>query len=114
MPQPKRRKRVQGEGFDGQRVRLDGKRFERCTFTNCVLEIGGAASFELAGNSFDGRCRWIAVDAASTTLGMLAALYRDPGVRPLIDVTLRSIQDGTIGQDHPADWDLGAPPKLDA
>jgi hypothetical protein len=77
-------------------VRLDGEEFRNCGFHTCTLEIGGAADFVLEACTFTD-CQWVFVDAAATTLAIMARLYAGmiPNGDALIEQVCASIRQGS-------------------
>lgn len=63
--------------FTGQRILIDGHRFEGNRFENCVLVYGGGP-LHMVGNELLG-IRWEFVDAAARTAGLLASFYQSGG-----------------------------------
>ncbi len=62
------------ENITNRAVRLDGQEFHTCAFQTCTLEIGGAADIVLDSCTFTD-CQWVFVEAAATTLAIMARLY---------------------------------------
>jgi hypothetical protein len=62
------------EHITNRAFRLDGEEFHNCVFQACTLEIGGAADVVLDRCTFTD-CRWVFVEAAATTLAIMARLY---------------------------------------
>lgn len=110
MPQPKRQRTFEGESFSEQTIRMDGKTFRRCTFTECVLEIGGASFFTLEGNTF-ASCSWVFVDSASTTLTILAAMGQERSFRDMVEGVVNDVLSGNVKDHQEPDSPL---PKLNA
>ncbi len=83
------------EHLSNRTVRLDGDEFHTCVFQTCTLEIGGAADFVLDNCTFLD-CQWVFVDAAATTLAIMARLYAGviPGGDTLIEQVFASIRQG--------------------
>ncbi len=74
--------------FNDERVELDGKNFERCLFTNCVLVFSGTAPVGLKTITCI-ECRWAFEGAASRTVFFMKALYEAGGdTRTMIEDTL--------------------------
>ena len=63
--------------FVGQRILIDGHRFENNRFENCVLVVSGRL-LHMVGNELIG-VRWEFVDAAARTAGLLASFYQVGG-----------------------------------
>lgn len=63
--------------FEGQRIQLDGHRFVRNHFVNCVLVYGGGP-LQLVENEFRG-VSWEFVDAAARTVHLLSSFYQQGG-----------------------------------
>lgn len=63
--------------FIGQRIQLDGHRFVRNHFENCVLVFGGGP-LSMVENQLDG-VRWEFVDAAARTVALLSSFYQTGG-----------------------------------
>ncbi len=70
----------QDEVFDGQSVRLDGRRFVNCTFRRCVLYIT-LGWFQFAGNQNFVECSWGLEGPAKGTVQLLDSV-RDPNAGP--------------------------------
>ncbi|HXH79564.1 hypothetical protein [Nocardioides sp.] len=92
---------VQGQAFVGQTIRIDGRRFERCSFTDCVIEFGGAEIGSIAGCSLT-RTGLAPVDAAETTLQQLALMYEDPGFREVIETMFDDVRGMFADEDAPS------------
>ena len=91
MPAPDTPAIHREETFVRETIRLDGRTFVDCTFRDCVLEIGGKAAFHLERPRFRD-CDWVAVDSAATAIVMLAKLYQDHGVCPLVNTTVEELR----------------------
>jgi hypothetical protein len=63
--------------FVGQRIQVDGARYERNRFENCVLVYGGGP-LHMVDNVLVG-VRWEFVDAAARTVGLLSSFYQQGG-----------------------------------
>ena len=99
MPQPERPQGgslepVEERRFEGETVVLDGKAFTTCVFTRCVLQFSGAAPTTLVGCTFV-EWRWTAVGPAQNVISLLQGMYRDPGMRPLVEATFHDLGDVT-------------------
>jgi hypothetical protein len=79
--------------FDGATENIDGKKYMRCTFTNCVLVFSGTAPVGLVDCVFKAS-RWEFAGAAATTLSFLRALYHGVGEggQKLVEGTFESIR----------------------
>ena len=98
MPQPNRpptrtMQTIRGQRFEDETVEVDGKAFETCVFSRCVLQFSGAALTSLTGCSFI-ECQWRAIGAAENVIALLQGMYRDPGMRPLVEATFHGLGDG--------------------
>ncbi len=62
------------EHLSNRAIRLDGEQFQNCVFQHCTLEIGGTADVVMDGCTILD-CQWVFVDAAATTLSVMAKLY---------------------------------------
>ena len=84
-----------GENITNRAVRLDGDTFQTCSFRSCTLEIGGSADFVLDSCTFTD-CQWVFVEAAATTLAIMARLYAGmiPNGDTLIEQVVVSIRQG--------------------
>ena len=97
MPQPDRPpmqtlQTIRGQRFEGETVVVDGKAFVTCVFTRCVLQFSGVALTSLTGCSFV-ECQWRAIGAAENVIALLQGMYRDPGMRPLVEATFQGLGD---------------------
>lgn len=83
------------ENITNRAVRLDGDEFRHCGFHTCTLEIGGTADFVLEDCTFTD-CQWGFVEAAATTLAIMARLYAGqiPDGDSLIEQVFASIRQG--------------------
>lgn len=108
MPQPDRQPKqkpasmqvVRGQTFVGQTFRIDGRRFERCSFTDCVLEVGGTEVGTLTGCSLS-RTGMMLVGAAETTIQQLSVMYSDPGFREIVEDWFRDVREMFAADDAP-------------
>lgn len=84
------------ENITNRAVRLDGDTFHTCSFQGCTLEIGGAADFVLDTCTFT-NCQWVFVEAAATTVAVMARLYAGmiPDGDTLVEQVFASIRQGT-------------------
>ena len=84
-----------GEHITNRALRLDGDAFHSCSFQRCTLEIGGAADFVLDQCTFTD-CQWVFVEAAATTLAIMARLYAGliPDGALLVEQVVVSIRHG--------------------
>ena len=84
-----------GENITSRAVRLDGEEFRNCSFQACTLEIGGTADMVLENCTFTD-CQWVFVEAAATTLAIMARLYAGaiPDGDTLIEQVFASIRQG--------------------
>lgn len=82
------------EEFVDQTIRLDGRSFERCRFTRCIMQFGGTEQVSLQSNEFRD-CHWVFVGPAALTLEFLSALYQG-GAHELIEETFNSIRHGGL------------------
>lgn len=66
---------IYGREFINEKVEIDGKRYENCTFTNVTFVYHGTGSFSFVNNSFHG-ARGIETDsdAVATTFLLLRGL----------------------------------------
>ena len=94
MRRDQRMKHV-NEHITNRAVRVDGEAFHNCVFQNCTLEIGGVADVTLDGCTFTD-CQWVFVEAAATTLAIMARLYAGaiPNGAALIEHVFASIRQG--------------------
>jgi hypothetical protein len=77
----------QNNTFIGQRILIDGHRFEGNLFENCVLVYGGGP-FHMVNNQLSG-VRWEFVDSAARTVALLASFYQMGGTsKEFVDVLL--------------------------
>ena len=83
------------EHFANRAVRLDGEEFRRCSFQTCTLEIGGTSELVIESCTFTD-CQWVFVEAAATTLAIMARLYAGaiPQGDTLIEQVIASIRHG--------------------
>lgn len=98
-----------GIRFRHQRVRLDGNDFIGCTFDDCVLEIGGGLFVLGQGNAIN-NARIDFVDNATTFLMVLEQLYREPGLRPVVERLIELVRTGefsknvSLNRERPGDF----------
>jgi hypothetical protein len=64
--------------YEGLRIRLDGNRYEHCTFTNCILEFAGTGPVEFSYNHLI-NCRWAFAGPAEKTIHFLISIYKGLG-----------------------------------
>ncbi|HDX4047749.1 TPA: hypothetical protein ROG05_000086 [Enterobacter soli] len=85
--------KIVGKTYTNQRVVLDGKAYEECSFVSCSIVYTGNGSISLINNTFTD-CNWSFEGAAANTLQFLSVIYRDMGVfgRELVEATFRNIK----------------------
>jgi len=78
--------------FSGGSENLDGKNYQRCTFTDCTLMFSGGQLPVMEACKFD-RCRWQFNDAAKRTLDFLGCLCSmgDPVTRQGIEAMFQKM-----------------------
>jgi hypothetical protein len=83
------------EHIANRAVRLDAEEFHTCSFQTCTLEIGGTTDLVLDRCTFND-CQWVFVDAAATTLAIMAKLYAGmiPDGTTLVEQVCTSIREG--------------------
>lgn len=69
---------IKDQAFEDERVELDGRQFERCTFTKCSLAFAATDVVSFKDCTFT-RCQWSFEGAAAIALDYLVALSRDLG-----------------------------------
>lgn len=78
--------------FGIERVMVGGKRYVSCSFKGSELVIDGTP-FDFQNCTFE-RTQFLFDGAASQTVAILTAMYRDHAFRPLVDDLLRKIESG--------------------
>lgn len=82
--------------YHGMTIQLDGATFIGCTFDHCVLVFSGVLGAQLHQNAFL-ECKFEFSGPAATTLGFMAALYKD-GVQDVIEKTFDNIRNTSVHQ----------------
>jgi hypothetical protein len=82
--------------FVDERIDLDGRSFQGCTFQQCELVYSGIAPLTLMDSAVND-CRWSFEGAAALTLDFMRALYMngDAGGRAVVEQTVHVV----IGHD---------------
>ena len=95
-PQPDRdgsgRDEVVDQSFANERVVLDGKHFEDCTFDTCTLVYGGGRPPNFVRCDFAAP-RFVFEDAAQNTIQLMSAIYGGIDER-IIEKTFDEIRKG--------------------
>ncbi|WP_263786228.1 DUF5067 domain-containing protein [Salinibacter grassmerensis] len=86
------REDVVGQSFASERVVLDGKRFEDCTFDTCTLVYGGGSPPHFVRCDFAAP-RFVFEDAAQNTIQLMSAIYDGIDER-IIEKTFDEIRKG--------------------
>lgn len=92
---------VSGKNFGTERVILDGKRFENCTFHNTELIFEGTKPYSLIGCKLTNPTFSLAKYSALSTQ-MLSIIYKDPAFKGLVEQTFENLRSGTIPSAPPA------------
>lgn len=87
-----RREEVAGQSFSSERVVLDGKHFEDCTFETCTLVYGGGTPPNFVRCDFAAP-RFVFEDAAQSTIQLMSAIYNGIDER-IIEKTFDEIRKG--------------------
>jgi hypothetical protein len=82
---------ARNQTFENLAISLDGGSFYGCTFNKCRLQFSGLLPVHLEGGNKFENCKWEFAGPASTTIGLMSALYK-AGARDLIEATLRVIR----------------------
>ncbi|CAL6700421.1 TPA: hypothetical protein ACNEGM_000210 [Escherichia coli] len=85
--------KIVGKTYENQKVILDGKTYEECSFVSCSIVYTGTGSIGLVNNTFID-CTWSFEGAAANTLQFLSVIYSDMGDfgRELVEATFRNIK----------------------
>ncbi len=81
---------VKGKEFRGQRVRLDGKVFEGCTFDRCTMVYSGTQETVIAGGSVES-CQWHFEGPALNVFRFLVMVERSGG-RDLVQELFQEVR----------------------
>lgn len=79
--------------IENQQIILDGNDYTGCTIRNCRIVYLGVQSFHAAACQFDG-CAWAFDGPAARTIDFLKAMYRQEGMREVIEQTFDNIRNG--------------------
>jgi hypothetical protein len=82
--------------FSKQRIGIDGKQFQECVFEGCSLVYSGGLPPTFDKCEFN-QTRWEFEGEARNTLLFMTTLYRDPGLRSVIEQTLDNIRSDRVG-----------------
>ncbi|MEM9733394.1 MAG: hypothetical protein AAF903_07895 [Pseudomonadota bacterium] len=85
-------RRSEGKTFRGGQIRVDGRQFIKCTFTDCQMVYEGGLPPALVGCYFT-NCQWAFGGSAIHTLGFLSGLYAG-GFDDLVENTFRGVRKG--------------------
>jgi len=69
-----KRTRVVNQSFSGERILLDGKHFEDCTFEHCDLVYRGGVPPNFVRSDFAAP-RFVFEEAAQSTIQFMSAIY---------------------------------------
>jgi len=69
-----KRTRVTNQEFSGERILLDGKHFENCTFEHCDLVYRGGVPPNFVRSDFAAP-RFVFEEAAQSTIQFMSAIY---------------------------------------
>lgn len=83
---------VRNQHFSGERVVLDGKHFEDCTFETCDLVYRGGVPPNFVRSDFSAP-RFVFEDAAQSTIQLMSAIYNGIDQR-IIEKTFDEIRAG--------------------
>ena len=86
------RTQILNQHFTGERVVLDGKHFEDCTFENCDLVYRGGVPPNFIRSDFAAP-RFVFEDAAQSTVQFMSAIYNGIDER-IIEKTFDEIRKG--------------------
>ena len=83
--------------YSGVRVSLDNQSFEKCIFTNCIIEYAGTGPISLNGCSFN-NCQWVFTGNAQNTLNFMQVMYDKMGDfgKNMIEATFENIKQGNM------------------
>jgi len=83
--------------YTGVRVTLDNQNYEKCIFTNCIIEYGGTGPISLDGCSFNS-CQWVFTGHAQNTLNFMQVMYHQMGDfgKSMIEATFKNIKQGAV------------------
>lgn len=86
---------IKYQNIEGQRILVDGKHYEGCTFKDCIIEIGASKTFGLVDNTYD-HCRFGFVGPAALTVEFMTKMYHDFGSegKRLLEETFDNIRKG--------------------
>ncbi len=86
------REEVLGQNFSSERVVLDGKHFENCSFDTCSLVYKGGRPPNFVGCEFAAP-RFVFEEAAQSTVQLMSAIYNGIDER-IIERTFDEIRKG--------------------
>jgi hypothetical protein len=91
---------IKGKTFVNETIKVDGKRFDSCTFRGCVLQFGATAPFEMVGDGHLYDVQWQMVENAGATIHVLR-LLNDMGMHDTIQQICDHIQGRGLADQMP-------------
>ena len=91
-PSNSEREEVQDERFSGERIVIDGKHLEDCSFDTCTLIYRGGVPPHFVRCDFAAP-RFVFEEAAQSTVQLMSAIYNGIDER-IIEKTFDEIRDG--------------------
>ncbi|WP_146604255.1 hypothetical protein [Cupriavidus phytorum] len=86
-------KTIHDKTFRGEVVPLDGIRYKRCTFENCVLVFSGTGTSIMEEVLFEGKTEWRLDGYAANTVHFLASISKGPA-REAVEAIIARIRAG--------------------
>lgn len=99
--QPEQLEVIRDRIYGKETITIDGKRFEKCTFTRTRLKFRGTKPVHLVDCAFSD-IKWLFGGNAALTFNFVSALYRNMGKdigRPLLDSIVAMIEGQPGGPD---------------
>lgn len=91
-----------GDNFKNDRIQLDDKKFERCTFRNCVVVYAGGPLI-FSSNKLDG-VTWEFEGPAGRTISLMSSFYQSGGgAKHLVEKILLEGSAGFVETGKPLD-----------
>jgi hypothetical protein len=94
--------RIENQTFENVVVNFDGYQYHKCTFNHCQLVFTGMAPVNVADCTIRGDCQWSFAGPAMNCFSFLAALWKNPASRPLVETVFQMIRTGGPPQPAPA------------
>ena len=94
--------RIENQTFENVVVNFDGYQYYKCTFNHCQLVYTGMGAADIRECTIRADCAWSFAGPAQNAFNFLAALWKHPASRPLVEMVFQTIRTGVPPQPTPA------------